>query len=97
MNPRYLEEAKELLLTVLTGRDAAVYLYGSAARGDADRASDIDIAVLPREPLPDAVVPAIRALLRESTIPYPADVVDLSKVDEEFRQAVLEEGICWRA
>lgn len=97
MNPRYLDEAKELVLTVLTGRDAAVYLFGSAARGDADRSSDIDIAVLPREPLPEAVVPAIRALLRESNIPYPAEVVDLSKVDDAFREEVLKEGVCWRA
>lgn len=97
MNRRYLEEAKELVLTVLTGRDAAVYLYGSAARGDANRASDIDIAVLPREPLPSAVIPAIRALLENSTIPYPAEVVDLSQVDEAFREEVFEEGICWRA
>ncbi len=34
------------------GRRARVFLFGSWARGDARRYSDIDVAILPAEPLP---------------------------------------------
>ncbi|MGD0497138.1 MAG: nucleotidyltransferase domain-containing protein [Bryobacteraceae bacterium] len=47
-----LNEVRRLVLRGLSGRRARVYLFGSWARGDASRVSDIDVAVLPLEPLP---------------------------------------------
>ena len=70
-----------------------MFLFGSRASGKATGISDIDVAVLPLEALPDGVLSLIREALEESTIPYPVDVVDLSTVDEEFREKVLAEGV----
>ncbi len=79
----------------LGAQRARLYLFGSRARGDAGRASDIDIAVLPEAPLEPGTLARIRDALEESTIPYEVEVVDLSRVDRAFRRKVLAEAIAW--
>ncbi len=96
MDSKYIEKAKALVLSALEGHDAEAYLFGSSARGEDDRASDIDIAVLPKGPMPMSVMPAIRSALEESDIPYFADVIDLSSTSADFRDAVIKEGIRWK-
>jgi predicted nucleotidyltransferase len=94
-HPPDLEEAKALVLNVLQGYPAKVYLYGSFARGEATHGSDIDIAVLPQAPLPPEVLAALRERLAEAPILYHADVVDLSQCAPQFRERVLREGQVW--
>jgi predicted nucleotidyltransferase len=74
---------------------ARLYLFGSRARGDAARASDIDIAILPDAPLEPGTMARIRDALEESTIPYEVEVIHLSSVDERFLRTVLAEAIAW--
>jgi hypothetical protein len=79
----------------LGSQRARLYLFGSRARGDAARASDIDIAILPDAPLEPGTLARIRDALEESAIPYEVEVIDLSSVDERFRRRVLAEAIAW--
>lgn len=90
-----LDEARRIVLGLIGPHRARVFLYGSRARGDADRCSDIDIAVWPQAPLPAGTLARIRDAFEESTIPYHVDVIDLSTVDESFRQKVLSEAVPW--
>lgn len=94
---RYLDEARELVLRALEGFPADVYLYGSWARGDARRTSDIDVAVLPKSPIPPSVLAKLRESLEESHIPYPVEVVDLASASSSLRERVLKEGVRWSA
>ena len=79
----------------LGAQRARLYLFGSRARGQAARASDIDIAIVPDAPLLPGTLARIRDALEESTIPFEVEVVDLSCVDEPFRRRVLAEAIAW--
>jgi predicted nucleotidyltransferase len=50
MNPvreRAIAELRRMVLAALGGHDAAVWLFGSCARGEPRQRSDIDIAILP--------------------------------------------------
>jgi hypothetical protein len=47
-----LAELKRIVMGGLRDFNVQVYLFGSYARGNAHRCSDIDVAVLPLEPLP---------------------------------------------
>jgi predicted nucleotidyltransferase len=99
MNPtrtRAVEKLRRIVLDELGNRDAAVYLFGSHARGEVRHASDIDIAILPRGDLPYAFFADLAGKIEESTIPYEVDLVDLREVDAAFRQEVLRTGIKWR-
>jgi len=90
-----VEAAMRIASRELGGQPAQLYLFGSRARGDAARASDIDIAILPEAPLESGTLSRIRDALDESTIPYEVEVIDLSSVDETFRRRVLAEAIAW--
>ena len=92
-----LAEARRIVLEGLKGRSAQVYLFGSRARGNARRWSDIDVAVLPLEQFPAGLLSSIREALEESHIPFTVDLLDLSDADPAFRTKVLSEGIPWTA
>jgi len=79
----------------LAGYRTRVYLFGSRARGRAGRTSDIDIGILPLEPVPLEVWSRLREALEDSHVLYPVDLVDLSRVPAEFRQRVEGEAIAW--
>ena len=91
-----LEEVRRLVLAAVGKDGAGIYLFGSWARGEATRLSDIDVAIDPHTPLPRGTLARLREQLEESHVPYHVDVVDLSRTDPEFRRRVLAEGILWR-
>lgn len=90
-----LEKIRRIVLGRLEGHRARVYLFGSRARGDFMRWSDVDLAIEPLEPLPHLLLGDIREALEESNVVYKVDLVDLSKVDGEFRGEVEREGVPW--
>ena len=90
-----LTEVRRIVLEMIGSENAAIYLFGSWARGDATRTSDIDIAIEPFADLPRGALARLRECLEESHIPYHIDIVDLRKADPEFRHRVLTEGIPW--
>ncbi|HEX4133454.1 MAG TPA: nucleotidyltransferase domain-containing protein [Bryobacteraceae bacterium] len=92
-----LEEVRRIVLRFLKGRQAHVYLFGSWARGEACRVSDIDVAILPSEPLPAGLLPEIEEALENSRSLYPVDLVDLTTTSDNFRRRVLAEGLSWTA
>ncbi|HEX3412563.1 MAG TPA: nucleotidyltransferase domain-containing protein [Stellaceae bacterium] len=58
-----------MVLGALGERDAAVWLFGSCARGEARQHSDIDIAILPRDDLPSSFFAELAADFEESRSP----------------------------
>jgi len=90
-----LAEVRRIVLAGLAGQDAVVLLFGSYATNRADRLSDIDVAVLAEEPLPQGVLAEINERLEESQVPYDVDLVDLAQCDPAFRERVMREGVRW--
>jgi len=93
---RDLETTRKIVLKHLKGYRAKVYLFGSQATGKAYRYSDIDVAVLPLQKLPELTFFNIRAALEESDVIHNVDVVDLSEADEKLRKRVEKEGVLWK-
>jgi hypothetical protein len=86
-----------MVLDALGEHDAAVWLFGSCARGDVRHMSDIDIGILPRCELPAGFFAELADAIEESTIPYNVDIVDLREVDPVWLDAIQHEGVEWRA
>ena len=93
---RDLETTRKIVLKHLKGYRAKVYLFGSQAAGKAYRYSDIDVAILPLQKLPELTFFNIREELEESDVIRNVDVVNLAETDEKFRKRVEEEGILWK-
>jgi uncharacterized protein len=90
-----LEEVRRIVLDALSEKNARVYLFGSWARGEATRISDIDVAIDSHATLPRGTLARLRERLEESHVPYHVDVVDLTRAAPEFRRRVLAEGMLW--
>ncbi len=90
-----LAGVRQIVVSRLAPHQARVYLFGSRADGSAHLSSDVDVAILPRSPLPTGLLAEVREALEDSLIPLRVDVVDLSETDRRFREAVLREGIPW--
>jgi uncharacterized protein len=93
---RAIEELRRMVLAALGEHDAAVWLFGSCARGEPRQHSDIDIAILPRGDLPCGFFGELQADIEESTIPYDVDLVDLRHADPALVDEVRLEGLKWR-
>ena len=94
--PRTAVIPDNMVLNTLGEHDAAVWLFGSCARGEARQHSDIDIAILPRDNLPPGFFGELDADIEESTIPYDVDLVDVRNADPVLIAEILREGIPWR-
>jgi uncharacterized protein len=92
---KHLQVVRQLLLKRLHGYNAKIYLFGSMARGEFRRTSDIDVAVLPTGSLPDGVLSEIRDELENSRVPYRVELIDLGKVSPGFAAHVQRMGIPW--
>jgi predicted nucleotidyltransferase len=93
---RAIRELRRMVLEALERRKAEVWLFGSCARGNIRRHSDIDIAILPRDPLPAEFFAELAADIEDSPIPYDVDLVDLRRADPALAEEVRREGIKWR-
>ena len=91
--PLWAAELAALIRPALMPYRVQVWLFGSWARGTAFSGSDVDLAVLPLEPVPLGWLAELRYRLEESTFPYRVDLVDLSQTDPAFRERVLQEGV----
>jgi predicted nucleotidyltransferase len=99
MNPtreRAIEELRRMVLAALGEHDAAVWLFGSCARGEVRHPDDIDVAIFPRGDFPSGFFAKFAADFEESTIPYDLDLIDLREADDALRDEVLWTGILWR-
>lgn len=73
------------------GEDTPIYVFGSCARGDTHEASDLDLAVLPAQPLAPMHGWALQERLA-SLAGRDVDLVDLRSASAVLRVRVLDEG-----
>lgn len=90
-----MEQVRDIVVSVLRGTSARVYLFGSWARGENHMSSDIDIAVEHDGDVSAEIMMQLKEDLEESTVPYRVDVVDLNFADARLVDAVRREGILW--
>ncbi|MBR6013412.1 MAG: nucleotidyltransferase domain-containing protein [Selenomonadaceae bacterium] len=96
MSKKYLEKIRQMILDFMKDEAAKIYLFGSWARGEQKKSSDVDIAVdyfgkYNRKKFSD-----LRELFEESSIPYRVDIVDLKFSSAELLDKIKKEGIIWK-
>lgn len=86
---------ERILATVRHEQRGRVVLFGSRARNDARRSSDIDLAIDALQPLPPHELAQLREAFEESRIPFRVDLVDYASAHPQLRAAIDAEGIVW--
>lgn len=97
LHDQIVERVRSAVLHFLEGEDVIIFLFGSSARGDSHRYSDIDIGILPKNGYNNKKIILLREQLENMNIPYSIDVVDISKVSDAFKENVLKEGKLWKS
>ncbi|HET8687193.1 MAG TPA: nucleotidyltransferase domain-containing protein [Methanosarcina sp.] len=91
-----IQDLKSLVFETLKEENVTIILFGSRARGDFSRVSDIDIGVLPGKNFDRRKLVFLKERIENLNIPYKVDLVDLSRVSEVFKEKALREGIVWK-
>lgn len=101
MTPSVYKKALKLLENMakdaFKDSDVKIVVFGSRARGDYTKTSDIDIGILPRGNINKKAHTLLKEKIESSNIPYKVDIVDLSQTSEEFKEKALKEGIVWKS
>lgn len=91
------EKIKKKIISIIKAviPNTKIILYGSRARGDYNKHSDIDLALDNGQKIERIDVGEVSDLLQASHIPYKIDVVDLHNISETMRAIIIKEGIPW--
>lgn len=90
LKQQYIDELRAILRDI-PGIEETV-LYGSRARGDYGRGSDIDICLKGEQITPSDVV-SLKTALYESRIPYFFDVCVWNNIkNEDFKNNIIRDG-----
>lgn len=96
LREKILTELKKIVLDTLNDMDVRVFLFGSWARNEEKKSSDIDIAVEVDAPFPPSKWLELHDKVEESTIPYNVEIVNLENASSSLVQNVKKEGILWK-
>lgn len=80
------------VISPLRACGARVWVFGSRARGDQKKFSDIDI-LYETQSLPVKVLGKIRENIEESSLPIKVDIVSTQELADAYHEAVFEERI----
>ena len=93
---KYLDQLKELVLSSLKDENLKIFLFGSRARGDNYRTSDVDIGFIPKGDYNKSKISFLKEQIENSNIPYKVQVVNFNNVSEDFKREALKDIIVWK-
>jgi len=76
----------QILLEILSKYPYVFYAFGSRAKGNPKRFSDLDLCF--KESIPSRDLNAIVEALEESDLPFTVDVVDWNKCSAQFKELI---------
>jgi len=93
----YLTQARDLVLRVTSNLDCSIFLFGSRARAEHRRSSDIDIGFSGlSEPVFTRLRDHLLSELEESVIPHHVDLVNVDAASSDFLKVAMEKVIVWK-
>lgn len=92
---KYVDIAKEIILSLVDKEKISVFLYGSRAANNARHDSDIDIGLWSSEKINSTLIREINDAIEESIVPYHIDITDFTKVSSKFKKIATEKIIIW--
>lgn len=95
VSPADRQEIALRLESLLRQCEGTLILFGSRARGDPRPASDIDLAVRARHPVPAHLLATARQSLEDSRVPFNIDLLDYATLAPDMRRSIDREGIAW--
>lgn len=93
LTPEELNYLEKNLIIPLKSLDAKVWIFGSRARGDHRKFSDLDILVESARPETQTLISKIREVFEEGNFPYKVDIVYFKDLAKSYKSNVISERI----
>ena len=92
----YLIKLKELVLNSLKDEKVKIIVFGSRARGDSRKTSDVDIGLIPYGKIDKKNFVVLKEKIEDLNIPYKVEIVDFSQTSESFKKEAMKGVIVWK-
>lgn len=91
-------EHKDRIITIISMffPKAKIYLFGSYARGDYTRSSDLDIAIDNNAPISIVERAQISNMIEALNLIQRVEIVDFQSVPSTLQNKIIKEGIVWK-
>lgn len=96
LNDDELRTISRLVIHPLTNAGAKVWCFGSRARGDHKKFSDLDLMVESEREL-TGLIGTVKEAIIESNFPYKVDIVQLKNFAHQYRQNFESEKVLFTA
>ena len=96
MKNRYMEKLRKVTLASWEGENVKVVLFGSRARQDHRRASDVDIGLIPAGVLDKKRLVLLKDKVEALNIPYKVEIVDFSEASSDFKKEAMKGAVTWK-
>lgn len=93
MNDDLINNIKNITFKFLDPNDYKVFIFGSRALGINRKFSDIDLGIISKTELPTNLKFNLEEAFDDSDLPYKVDIVDFSKVAENFKEVAMKKVI----
>jgi predicted nucleotidyltransferase len=88
LNPEQLALVKAILTKHLAD-NAKIYVFGSRARGNARKFSDLDLAIdYQGKEVPAPIHAELAYDFEDSDLPFKVDIVDLNSISDNFKKNI---------
>ena len=92
--PGDLEIVKNILKRHISNDEIRV--FGSRANNTAKKFSDLDLVIMTEQPLPLKILGDLAEDFSASNLPIKVDIVDWSRISDEFRKIILQNYVTMR-
>ena len=91
LSPVHYETVKNILLKIVP--EADVFIFGSRTTSCAKVHSDLDLAIKANEAIAKNIMRNLRIAFEDSDLPFRVDVVDLTTVNEPFKEIIKNQAV----
>ena len=93
---KYLEQLKNLTVSIFKNEPVKIILFGSRARGDCNETSDADIGIIPLSQSCLTGITVLKEKIEELNIPFKVDVVNLKETSDDFYDEAVKGAVVWK-
>ena len=93
LSPEHWSFVHTTAVEPLVAQGAHVFAFGSRARGDHQKFSDLDLCFRSAHEIDDTLIPVIRAALEDSALPIKVDLVNWDDLPESFKSNITHDMV----
>ena len=95
MSNKYLHKLKTLISEHFNKGEATIILFGSRARRENSKHSDVDVGILTSGKPDDSKITLLKEAIEDSNIPYKVDIISINEASEDFKNEIMKDAIVW--